>query len=115
MAHDLSRDNCRPEAGQRLSIQGKDYVVGGKIGDGAVGLVRKVTCSKDKRTYGCAGGKPSQLVEQMCRTGRTRRTESDPAAASSSHPYRSWVERTRYPITSSIFPPSAAASVCSVL
>jgi serine/threonine protein kinase len=39
--HYLSRNLCEIEAGQRFTIQRKEFVVGGKIGDGAAGLVRK--------------------------------------------------------------------------
>ena len=47
MKHRLSREGCRPQAGQRLSVDGEDYVLGGDRGNGAVGLVRKATRVKD--------------------------------------------------------------------
>jgi serine/threonine protein kinase len=47
MAHELSRELCNPMAGQRFIFQGEEYVLGGDLGDGAVGLVRKATRTKD--------------------------------------------------------------------
>jgi eukaryotic-like serine/threonine-protein kinase len=47
MRNRLSRELCRPEAGQKFTVDGEDYVLGGEIGDGAVGLVRKATRLKD--------------------------------------------------------------------
>ena len=46
MSHELSRDWCNPMAGQRFVFQGDDYVLGGDLGDGAVGLVRKAITDK---------------------------------------------------------------------
>src|SRR5256885_4437264 len=39
--HRMVRYRCRPYAGQRFVANGKPYEFAGKIGDGAVGLVRK--------------------------------------------------------------------------
>jgi serine/threonine protein kinase len=47
MSHELSREWCRPMAGQRFEFQGDQYVLGGPLGDGAVGLVRKSTRVRD--------------------------------------------------------------------
>jgi hypothetical protein len=47
MAHKLSRERCEPEPGQVFTIDGEAYVLGGKIGDGAVGLVRKASMVRD--------------------------------------------------------------------
>jgi serine/threonine protein kinase len=41
MRHWLSRSLCRPEPGLVLEASGKPYVLGGRIGNGAVGIVRK--------------------------------------------------------------------------
>ena len=47
MAHRLDRDCCKPVNGQRFLVDGTEFVLGGAIGDGAVGLVRKATRTKD--------------------------------------------------------------------
>jgi serine/threonine protein kinase len=41
VAHKLARGRCKPESGQRFVLDGKTYELRGKVGDGAVGLVRK--------------------------------------------------------------------------
>jgi serine/threonine protein kinase len=41
MGHPLRRALCRTEAGQGFSHEGRRYTLMGKIGDGAVGIVRK--------------------------------------------------------------------------
>ncbi len=41
--HPLSRDACNPAEGMTFRAGGRRYVLGGKIGDGAVGLVRRAT------------------------------------------------------------------------
>ncbi len=41
MNHKLARNNCKPQQGQYFDSLGKTYELKGKIGDGAVGLVRK--------------------------------------------------------------------------
>jgi serine/threonine protein kinase len=41
MAHRLARRNCRLYAGQKFVVGNEEYVLAGKIGDGAVGVVRK--------------------------------------------------------------------------
>jgi eukaryotic-like serine/threonine-protein kinase len=43
MPHPLSRDLCHPIAGQKFTVGRETYVMGGALGDGAVGLVRKAT------------------------------------------------------------------------
>src|SRR5438105_15718192 len=42
MAHPLSRELCQLRAGQKLTAVSEEYEVGGKIGDGAIGIVRKL-------------------------------------------------------------------------
>jgi serine/threonine-protein kinase len=42
MAHWLSRDRCKPESGQKFTVGSAEYVLHGKLGDGAAALVRKV-------------------------------------------------------------------------
>jgi serine/threonine protein kinase len=41
MTHPLVRGKCRPKVGQHFEVSGRTYELRGKIGDGAVGLVRK--------------------------------------------------------------------------
>ncbi len=48
MAHPLSRELCRPIAGQVFRLGGSEYRVEGHLGDGAVGLVRRVTRLSDE-------------------------------------------------------------------
>lgn len=45
--HPLSRSQCCPESGQRLITSGVEYLLGGKLGDGAAGLVRRATRIRD--------------------------------------------------------------------
>ena len=47
MGHPLARTNCQPAGGQVFSLDGEEYVLGGQIGDGAVGLVRKAARTRD--------------------------------------------------------------------
>jgi hypothetical protein len=42
MVHWLSRSRCKPESGQKFMVDGSEYVLRGKVGDGAAALVRKV-------------------------------------------------------------------------
>lgn len=42
MTHWLSRNRCKPESGQRFAVGSSEYVLHGKLGDGAAALVRKV-------------------------------------------------------------------------
>ncbi|MCD4783927.1 MAG: serine/threonine protein kinase [Candidatus Eremiobacteraeota bacterium] len=46
----LSRDNFKSEDGQRFSSMGKEYMLRGKIGDGAIGVVRKAKDIKSDKT-----------------------------------------------------------------
>ena len=47
MAHALSRALFRSASGQNLTVSNVSYTLGGKIGDGAVGIVRKATRNSD--------------------------------------------------------------------
>src|SRR6266849_3634186 len=47
MTHPLSRDLCHPSLGQRFRVDQEEYELGGVIGDGAVGVVRKATRSRN--------------------------------------------------------------------
>ena len=47
--HPLSRDNCGARTGQKFVAGGREYVLRGKIGDGAAGVVRKATDLKTNR------------------------------------------------------------------
>lgn len=49
--HPLSRRLCKAQYGQRLVIQTKDYALRGKLGDGAVGLVRNVERLPDGKLF----------------------------------------------------------------
>jgi serine/threonine protein kinase len=41
VSHKLSRGRCKPQVGQHFTVAGRTYELHGKVGDGAVGLVRK--------------------------------------------------------------------------
>lgn len=41
MLHQLCRKYCRPQAGQKFKVGSEEYQMAGKLGDGAIGLVRK--------------------------------------------------------------------------
>ena len=45
--HHLSRLLCNPKTGQRFTVDDEVFVLGKPLGDGAVGVVRKVTRVKD--------------------------------------------------------------------
>lgn len=45
----IARDLCQPEAGQRFFAGKHTYELQGKLGDGAVGLVRRAVCIEDGR------------------------------------------------------------------
>src|ERR1017187_7567791 len=47
MEHNLSRGACNPENGQAFTVDGTTYVLAGKLGDGAVGLVRRAVRKHD--------------------------------------------------------------------
>lgn len=49
--HFLSRTLCKPKTGDKLTLSGVDYVLAGKIGDGAVGLVRKAKRKPDGKVF----------------------------------------------------------------
>lgn len=49
--HPLARQICHPAAGQRFRLDGETYTLGGRIGDGAVGLVRKATRLRDGKLF----------------------------------------------------------------
>ena len=50
MSHELSREYCRPRAKQIFTVHGEEYYLGGELGDGAVGIVRRATRLKDNAT-----------------------------------------------------------------
>lgn len=47
VSHPLSRDNLKLQAGLEVSASGDTFVLGGVIGDGAVGVVRKAERKRD--------------------------------------------------------------------
>src|SRR5689334_9972855 len=51
MSHRLSRENCKATEGQLLFARGDEYRLGGKLGDGATGLVRRAIRTKDKQEF----------------------------------------------------------------
>ena len=48
MPHPLARSNLKIKAGLKFQFDGTDYKLGGKLGDGAVGIVRKATADNGK-------------------------------------------------------------------
>lgn len=51
MAHELSREYCRPRAGGVFTVNGTEYELGGELGDGAIGIVRKAVRKTDGRQF----------------------------------------------------------------
>lgn len=51
MSHELSREYCRPRTGVRFDVEGVEYELGGDLGDGAVGIVRKAIRKKDNKNF----------------------------------------------------------------
>lgn len=51
MTHELSRDLCHPRTGVCFEVSGVEYELGGDLGDGAVGIVRKAVRKKDKKQF----------------------------------------------------------------
>jgi serine/threonine protein kinase len=51
MSHLLSRKFCNPAVGQKLKVEGVDYALAGKLGDGAAGLVRRAFRLEDKDEF----------------------------------------------------------------
>jgi len=51
MSHELSREFCRPRVGVRFNVNGVEYELGGDLGDGAVGIVRKAIRKKDNKNF----------------------------------------------------------------
>jgi serine/threonine-protein kinase len=49
--HPLARKACRPQAGTNFLVRGDNFVLGGSVGDGAAGLVRKATRSRDEKQF----------------------------------------------------------------
>ena len=47
MQHPLERAACKPRARQRFTVEGVSYVLQGKVGDGAAGIVRRATRYSD--------------------------------------------------------------------
>jgi eukaryotic-like serine/threonine-protein kinase len=51
MSNELSREYCKPRAGFRFTVNAVEYELGGELGDGAIGIVRKVSRLKDGHQY----------------------------------------------------------------
>lgn len=51
MSHELSREYCRPRTGAVFNVNNIEYVLGGDLGDGAVGIVRKAIRQKDGKNF----------------------------------------------------------------
>ena len=49
--HPLSRSLCNPGVGQKFSASGSEYVLGGKLGDGAAGIVRRAYRVQDDAEF----------------------------------------------------------------
>ena len=43
MPHSLSRDLCRPSCNDKFDVDGEPYQLGAYLGEGAAGIVYKVT------------------------------------------------------------------------
>src|SRR5437879_1966714 len=50
-SHPLSRGLCKPHSGQKFSINGSEYILGGKLGDGAAALVRRAEKVGDRGQF----------------------------------------------------------------
>jgi eukaryotic-like serine/threonine-protein kinase len=51
MNHPLSRRLCKPVPGQKFTAKGVEYVLAGKLGDGAAALVRRVRRVSDRKEF----------------------------------------------------------------
>ena len=51
MSHRLTRHLCKPAAGQKFALGATEYVLHGKLGDGAASLVRKAQRSHDNARF----------------------------------------------------------------
>lgn len=51
MPHKLSRELCKPETRQVFSVDGKEFYLGGHLGDGAVGVVRRAIRLADNKEF----------------------------------------------------------------
>jgi serine/threonine protein kinase len=51
MPHSLCRDLCRPAVDQEFSLHGVQYVLAGKLGDGAAGVVRRARRISDNAEF----------------------------------------------------------------
>jgi len=49
--HPISRRLCNPENGQKFRVNGVEYRLAGKLGDGAAGLVRRATRIPDNQEF----------------------------------------------------------------
>ena len=51
MSHELSREFCHPRTGSIFEVNGDEYELGGDLGDGAVGVVRKAIRIRDNKNF----------------------------------------------------------------
>ncbi len=49
MPHRLARSRCKPQVGQRFTVNARDYELRGYLGDGAAGIVRKAIDIADSK------------------------------------------------------------------
>jgi len=67
--HPLSRDNCKAAAWQGFVLDGRQYALGGNLGDGAVGLVRKATRSEDGKLVAVKFSRQTRsTLKKLCST-----------------------------------------------
>ncbi len=51
MAHPLTRALCKPVAGQKFTVRDNEYVLRGKLGDGAASVVRRARRDGDSKDF----------------------------------------------------------------
>jgi len=89
MPHPLSREFCRPTSGQTFELDGDIYQLEGHIGDGAVGLVRRVTRLSDRaeRAIKFLAPDPKYLDEAMFDDVAVRFKREGERGAKLDHPH----------------------------
>ena len=87
--HYLSRNLSTPTAGDTFQVDGEDYVLQGKIGDGAAGIVRKATRRKDgvTRAVKFLAPDPKYLDEAMFDDVAARFKREGQRATALEHPH----------------------------
>src|SRR6266404_1032946 len=67
MTHPLSREFCRPITDQHFVVNGEEYALGGHLGNGAAGLVRKCVrlIDSDQRAIKLLAPDPKYIDESV--------------------------------------------------